>query len=349
MVAIHWGALIWTTAWIHMQTFLRANLLAAQMASGGSEAGPPSARPAPRSPTSATTPKTSPTSSTAWSTCRAASCSPSSPGSSLGMADARAAAVLLLPLRRGRSGDAHARRPDQGVPRRRSCGDRGGDGAGRRRDGGGDDDQGERRHRLDARPPARARRGAAARPATRDRVLDETRAGVQSGCRRRRAGTGPDRVGDGDRLGNVRARRRWRCSRRTSAGCRSCRGWSGGCSPRRKQSGVAFDRMRRLVADEHAPNTTRPRDLPVEPGDVRERPAVERPERVPLQRLDVVDLSAIHDGGAGVRNVSISIAPGPVRGRDRPCRCRQEHAAQSARRPRPGRAGARGRCAGTER
>ena len=41
MVAIHHGALIWTAAWIHMQTLLRANLLAAQMASGGPEAGRP--------------------------------------------------------------------------------------------------------------------------------------------------------------------------------------------------------------------------------------------------------------------------------------------------------------------
>jgi ATP-binding cassette subfamily B protein len=41
MAAIHWGALVWTRAWVHMQTILRANLLAAQMASGGPEAGQP--------------------------------------------------------------------------------------------------------------------------------------------------------------------------------------------------------------------------------------------------------------------------------------------------------------------
>ena len=41
MVAIHHGALIWTKAWIHMQTLLRANLLSAQMASGGLDAGQP--------------------------------------------------------------------------------------------------------------------------------------------------------------------------------------------------------------------------------------------------------------------------------------------------------------------
>ena len=41
MVSIHAGALMWTKAWVHMQTFLRANLLAAQVASGGPEAGQP--------------------------------------------------------------------------------------------------------------------------------------------------------------------------------------------------------------------------------------------------------------------------------------------------------------------
>ncbi len=41
MVAIHHGALIWTKAWIHMQTLLRANMLSAQMASGGIHAGQP--------------------------------------------------------------------------------------------------------------------------------------------------------------------------------------------------------------------------------------------------------------------------------------------------------------------
>ncbi len=39
MSAIHWGAITWTRAFVHMETFLRANLLAGQMASGGPEAG----------------------------------------------------------------------------------------------------------------------------------------------------------------------------------------------------------------------------------------------------------------------------------------------------------------------
>ncbi len=35
------GALMWTRAWVHMQSLLRANLLTAQVASGGPEAGQP--------------------------------------------------------------------------------------------------------------------------------------------------------------------------------------------------------------------------------------------------------------------------------------------------------------------
>ena len=41
MSTIHMGALMWTRAWVHMQSLLRANLLAAQVASGGPEAGQP--------------------------------------------------------------------------------------------------------------------------------------------------------------------------------------------------------------------------------------------------------------------------------------------------------------------
>ena len=41
MATIHYGAIMWTQAWVHMQTLLRANLLAAQVASGGPEAGQP--------------------------------------------------------------------------------------------------------------------------------------------------------------------------------------------------------------------------------------------------------------------------------------------------------------------
>ena len=51
---------------------------------------------------------------------------------------------------------------------------------------------------------------------------------------------------------------------------------------RRKQAGVAFDRMRQLVADEHAPNTAKDRSLPVGTKDLRERPT-DRTRRTPCR------------------------------------------------------------------
>ncbi len=41
MASIQIGAVLWTRSWVHIQTLLRANMLAAQLASGGREAGTP--------------------------------------------------------------------------------------------------------------------------------------------------------------------------------------------------------------------------------------------------------------------------------------------------------------------
>lgn len=79
---------------------------------------------------------------------------------------------------------------------------------------------------------------------------------------------------------------------------------------RHKQAGVAFDRMRTLVADADRRNTVIDRSLPINLGQIRVRPSVERPERVPLERLDVVDLTAHYESGAGVTDVSFVIERG---------------------------------------
>jgi ATP-binding cassette subfamily B protein len=79
---------------------------------------------------------------------------------------------------------------------------------------------------------------------------------------------------------------------------------------RRKQVAVSFDRMRMLVADEQVENTVRPRDLPIDPRDIRVRPLDERPARVPLERLDVHGLSAAYDGVPVVDDVSFSVGRG---------------------------------------
>ena len=99
MASIHFGALMWTKAWVHMQTLLRANLLTAQVASGGPEAGQPvgsagrGADPLPRRHRGRR-----PCSSTAWSTCPVALVFTVAAGFLLGAADAAGAAVLLIPL-----------------------------------------------------------------------------------------------------------------------------------------------------------------------------------------------------------------------------------------------------------
>jgi ATP-binding cassette subfamily B protein len=80
---------------------------------------------------------------------------------------------------------------------------------------------------------------------------------------------------------------------------------------RRKQAGVAFDRMRRLVAEEDAHNTASQRDLPVGPRDRRVRPQPVRQRRVALDRLEVDGLTALHDGGqGGIRDVSFEVRRG---------------------------------------
>ena len=79
---------------------------------------------------------------------------------------------------------------------------------------------------------------------------------------------------------------------------------------RRKQVAVSFDRMRRLVADEEVDNTVRSRDIPIDPGDDGERPADDRPERVALDRLDVNELSASYAGSLVVDRVSFEVRRG---------------------------------------
>ena len=79
---------------------------------------------------------------------------------------------------------------------------------------------------------------------------------------------------------------------------------------RRKQATIAVDRMRQLVAGRDAGNVARARVLPIERRQRGVRPEPDRPERVPLQRLDVVDLAARYPGGAGVHDISFTMQRG---------------------------------------
>lgn len=77
-----------------------------------------------------------------------------------------------------------------------------------------------------------------------------------------------------------------------------------------KQVSVAVGRMSSLVADSSAHNTVLTRHLPINRRQDRARPDTVRPPRVPLDRLDVVDLSATYGPGVGVHNVSFTMHPG---------------------------------------
>jgi ATP-binding cassette subfamily B protein len=82
---------------------------------------------------------------------------------------------------------------------------------------------------------------------------------------------------------------------------------AGRAMARHKQAGVAFGRMAGLVADADPQNTVSDRSLPIGVGKHRPRPSDVRPARVPLERLDVVGLSARYPSGAGVHDVTFSV------------------------------------------
>jgi ATP-binding cassette subfamily B protein len=79
---------------------------------------------------------------------------------------------------------------------------------------------------------------------------------------------------------------------------------------RRKQVSVAFDRMSVLVADTDAGNTVTARHLPIGLRDQRNRPNTDRPDRVPLDALDVQLLTATYPTGAGVHDISFTVPRG---------------------------------------
>lgn len=88
---------------------------------------------------------------------------------------------------------------------------------------------------------------------------------------------------------------------------------------RRKQAAVAVQRMSNLVADVDPANLTLDHDLPIGTHQSQPRLAPKRPERVPLQHLEVRRLTAQFPGGAGVRDVcfeiergSFSVVTGPI-------------------------------------
>jgi ATP-binding cassette subfamily B protein len=308
MGTIHIGAIQWTKAWVHMQTLLRANLLAAQMASGGPEAGQPVG-----SAGEAITHFRDDTEDVAMFVDGVVDVSGGVvftvlAGFVLGAADARAAAVLLLPL----IGVAVATRTlDTRIKRYRTA-----DRAATSAVTGlvGDVMAAATTVKVnDAAGPMLARLQRLVddrrKTAVRDRILDE---GVQAFSQ------GAADIGLGlVLLVSAGAIASGAFDLGALALFTAYLGWLsflpkmvGRVIARRKQADVAFDRMRRLVADERADNTVTSRSLPIERRDRRVRPTDERPPRVALQRLDVVGLTARYATGGGIDDVTFSVRRG---------------------------------------
>ncbi len=310
MATIHYGALVWMRAWVHMQTFLRANMLAAQVASGGPQAGQPVG-----SAGGALTHFRDDAEDIALLVDGMVDVSGGvvftvAAGFLLGAADATGAAILVLPLlgvaiatraldgriKAYRAADREATAKVTGL-----VGDIMAAASTVKVNAAGEPLLARLRHLVDERRDT----------AVRDRVLDESVFAFSHGA----ADVGLGLV----LIVSAGALASGAFDVGTLALFVSYLGWLsfmprmvGRVLARRKQGGVAFDRMRRLVAEHDARNTVLPRDLPLEPRQ-RDRggPAVDgRPPRVPLERLEVIGLSARYAGGRGVQDVTMTIRRG---------------------------------------
>jgi ATP-binding cassette, subfamily B, bacterial len=308
MATIHAGALMWTQAWVHMQTFLRANLLAAQVASGGPEAGQPvgsagEAIPYFRDDTEDVTMLVDgiiDVSAGLVFTAGAAFV--------LGRLDGRAALVLLVPL----AGVALATRVlDSKIKQYRSA-----DRSAAAAVSGlvGDVMSAATTVKVnDAIEPTmtRLRELVDRRRATavRDRVLDESIWAFSQGA----ADVGLGLV----LLVSAGALASGAFAVGELATFTAYLGWLsflprmiGRMIARRKQTGVALERMSRLVADQDPRNTVLPRSLPIDRRASRVRPPHQRPERIRLERLDVRGLTMTFAGGAGIHDIDLTIERG---------------------------------------
>jgi ATP-binding cassette subfamily B protein len=308
MASIHSGALIWTRVWLQMQTFLRANLLAAQVASGGLEAGQPVG-----SAGEAVTLFRDDAEDVANFVDGLVDVSAGLvftvlAGIVLGATNLAAALVLVVPLvvvgiviraldgriKQYRMLDREATAAVTGL-----VGDVMAASTTIKVNDATDDVLARLRRLVDRRRST----------AVKDRVLEESIEAFSNGSAEVGLGlvllVGAGAIASGQfGVGEL-------------ALFTAYLGWLtflprmvGRALARRKQAGVAFDRMRVLVADQDVTNTVTRRSLPIDRHEERVRPAPSRPERVPLERLDVVDLTAEYAAGGGIRGATFSIARG---------------------------------------
>lgn len=308
MASVHYGAITWTKAWTHMQTLLRANLLTAQVASGGPEAGQPVG-----SAGEALTHFRDDTEDVAMLVDGMVDVSGGLvftvfAGFLLGSADATAALVLLLPL----AGVVLATRALDGRIKAYRAADRAATAAvtGLVGDIMAAATTVKVNNATDAMlDRLRGLVGTRRETAVRDRVLDEGVMAFSQGS----ADVGLGLV----LLVSAGALAAGDFEVGTLALFVAYLGWLsflprmvGRMLARRKQATIAVDRMRQLVAGRDAANTVRPRTLPLERRQRGVRPQEDRPARVPLQRLEVRGLAARYPGGAGVHDISFTMDRG---------------------------------------
>jgi ATP-binding cassette subfamily B protein len=308
MAAVHSGAIVWTQVWVHMQTLLRANLLIAQMASGGPEAGQPVG-----SAGSAITHFRDDAEDVAnfvdiMLDVTGGLVFTVIAGFVLGAADPAAAAIVVVPmaavvlvtrildpkLKAYRRADRAATEQVTGLL---------GDVMAAATTVKVNDATGSTLARL--RTLVDRRRHTAVR----DRVLEESVYAFSEGAASVGLGlvlivsssalaSGAFDVG---RLALFVAYLGWMTFLPRMVGR---------LMARTKQVSVAFDRMSELVADTDPSNTVRSRDLPIGVRDDRVRPVTVRPDRIELERLSVDGLSIVHGDGTGVREVSFEVERG---------------------------------------
>lgn len=308
MGTIHLGSLMWTRAWVHMQSLLRANLLNAQVASGGPEAGQPVG-----SAGEAITHFRDDVEDVTmfidgFVDISAGVVFTVLAGLVLGSVDGRAALVLLIPL----VGVAMATRTlDARIKRYRAA-----DRIAASSVSGllGDVMAAATTVKVnDAIEPTIAHLRMLVddrrRTAVRDRVLDESVWAFSQGA----ADVGLGLV----LLSAAGAMASGRFSVGELAVFFAYLGWLsflprmvGRMLARRKQVAVAFDRMKFLVADTDAGNTVTDRHLPIGIRQQRHRPQTRRPDRVALDVLDVRRLSAHYPSGNGVDDIAFSVRRG---------------------------------------
>ena len=308
MVAVHHGALIWTRVWLHMQTLLRANMLAAQMVSGGLHAGQPVG-----SAGSAVTHFRDDTEDVANLVDGIVDISGGVvftviAGFVLGAADANAAVILVFPLlaiavvtrildtriKEYRAADREATEQVTGLL--------------------GDVMAAATTVKVNAAvEPMLARLRVLVdrrrNTAVRDRVLEEGVMAFSQGA----ADIGLGLV----LLVSAGAIASGAFDLATLALFTAYLGWLsflprmvGRVLARRKQAGVAFARMSALVADLDAAQHRATSVVADRPRDSRVRPDVVRPVRVPLERLDVEGLAVSYGGRPVLHDLSFTVRRG---------------------------------------